>query len=107
MALKITTLSENTADNLGLIAEWGLSILIESDDANILLDTGQTISVGHDHDVFRIPCLDAVHAFDNSSVQGAPALGARIRNPVDTGRRHWQQQALCFFPRLSPGYSIV
>jgi 7,8-dihydropterin-6-yl-methyl-4-(beta-D-ribofuranosyl)aminobenzene 5'-phosphate synthase len=47
MALKITTLSENTADNLGLLAEWGLSILIESDDANILLDTGQTISVGH------------------------------------------------------------
>ena len=45
--LKITTLSENTADNLGLLAEWGLSILMESDDANILLDTGQTISVGH------------------------------------------------------------
>ena len=45
--LKITTLSENTADNLGLLAEWGLSILIESDNANILLDTGQTISVGH------------------------------------------------------------
>ena len=47
MTLKITTLSENTADNLGLLAEWGLSILVESDDANILLDTGQTISVGH------------------------------------------------------------
>jgi 7,8-dihydropterin-6-yl-methyl-4-(beta-D-ribofuranosyl)aminobenzene 5'-phosphate synthase len=47
MALKITTLSENTADNLGLLAEWGLSILVETGDANILLDTGQTISVGH------------------------------------------------------------
>jgi len=45
--IKITTLSENTADNLGLLAEWGLSILVESDDANILLDTGQTTSVGH------------------------------------------------------------
>jgi 7,8-dihydropterin-6-yl-methyl-4-(beta-D-ribofuranosyl)aminobenzene 5'-phosphate synthase len=43
--LKITTLSENTADNLGLIAEWGLSILVESGVANILLDTGQTTSV--------------------------------------------------------------
>ena len=43
--LKITTLSENTADNLGLLAEWGLSILVESDNANILLDTSQTISV--------------------------------------------------------------
>ena len=47
MTLKITTLSENTADNLGLLAEWGLSILVETDDGNILLDTGQTISVGH------------------------------------------------------------
>jgi hypothetical protein len=45
--LKITTLSENTADNLGLLAEWGLSILIETGDANILLDTGQTMSVTH------------------------------------------------------------
>ncbi|MGA9696964.1 MAG: MBL fold metallo-hydrolase, partial [Dehalococcoidales bacterium] len=45
--LKITTLSENTADNLGLLAEWGLSILIETADANILLDTGQTNSVTH------------------------------------------------------------
>ena len=47
MTLKITTLSENTADNLGLLAEWGLSILVEAGDANILLDTGQTISVTH------------------------------------------------------------
>ena len=47
MALKITTLSENTADNLGFLAEWGLSILVESDNANILLDAGQTISAGH------------------------------------------------------------
>jgi 7,8-dihydropterin-6-yl-methyl-4-(beta-D-ribofuranosyl)aminobenzene 5'-phosphate synthase len=47
MTIKITTLSENTADNLGLLAEWGLSILIETGDANILLDTGQTTSVTH------------------------------------------------------------
>jgi 7,8-dihydropterin-6-yl-methyl-4-(beta-D-ribofuranosyl)aminobenzene 5'-phosphate synthase len=45
--LKITTLSENTADNLGLLAEWGLSILVETGDANILLDAGQTTSVTH------------------------------------------------------------
>ena len=47
MALKITTLSENTADDLGLLAEWGLSILVDTGDTSILLDTGQTISVGH------------------------------------------------------------
>ncbi len=45
--LKITTLSENTADDLGLLAEWGLSILVETDHTNILLDAGQSISVGH------------------------------------------------------------
>jgi 7,8-dihydropterin-6-yl-methyl-4-(beta-D-ribofuranosyl)aminobenzene 5'-phosphate synthase len=54
MTLKITTLSENTADNLGLLAEWGLSILVESDDANILLDTGQSISVTNNADALGI-----------------------------------------------------
>jgi 7,8-dihydropterin-6-yl-methyl-4-(beta-D-ribofuranosyl)aminobenzene 5'-phosphate synthase len=47
MALKITTLSENTVDALGLLAEWGLSILVETDGTSILLDTGQSISVSH------------------------------------------------------------
>ena len=54
MALKITTLSENTADALGLLAEWGLSILVEIGDASILLDTGQTISVGHNAEALGI-----------------------------------------------------
>ena len=52
--LKITTLSENTADNLGLLAEWGLSILVETGDVNILLDTGQTTSVTHNAKVLGI-----------------------------------------------------
>lgn len=39
MSIRITTLSENTA-NFGFIAEWGLSILIEVDNLRILLDTG-------------------------------------------------------------------
>ena len=54
MALKITTLSENTADALGLLAEWGLSILVETGDTNVLLDTGQTISVGHNAEALGI-----------------------------------------------------
>lgn len=54
MALKITTLSENTADALGLLAEWGLSILVETDNAVILLDTGQTVSVGHNAEALGI-----------------------------------------------------
>ena len=54
MALKITTLSENTADDLGLLAEWGLSILVDTGDTSILLDTGQTISVGHNAEALGI-----------------------------------------------------
>lgn len=47
MQLRITTLSENTAGRLGVLAEWGLSILAETDDLKILMDTGLSISVPH------------------------------------------------------------
>jgi 7,8-dihydropterin-6-yl-methyl-4-(beta-D-ribofuranosyl)aminobenzene 5'-phosphate synthase len=44
----ITTLSENTAGmTQNVLAEWGLSILIETDKAKILLDTGASISAAH------------------------------------------------------------
>ena len=43
MEIRITTLSENTA-NYGFIAEWGLSILIEVDGLRILADTGLSFS---------------------------------------------------------------
>lgn len=45
MEIKITTLSENTA-NYGFLAEWGLSILVEVDDMKILVDTGLGKSAG-------------------------------------------------------------
>jgi 7,8-dihydropterin-6-yl-methyl-4-(beta-D-ribofuranosyl)aminobenzene 5'-phosphate synthase len=44
MDIRVTTLCENSA-TLGCIAEWGLSILIEADNQNILLDTGPGLSV--------------------------------------------------------------
>lgn len=47
MPIQITTLSENTASATHLLAEWGLSILIEVDNYKILLDTGQTFSAAH------------------------------------------------------------
>ena len=47
MPIRITTLSENTAGLPGLIAEWGLSILVETDNLKILFDTGASISVPH------------------------------------------------------------
>lgn len=47
MPIKITTLSENTAGFAGLLAEHGLSVLIETNEANVLLDTGLSISVAN------------------------------------------------------------
>ncbi len=46
MHIRITTLSENTA-NFGFIAEWGLSILVEVDNLRVLLDTGLGCSAVH------------------------------------------------------------
>jgi len=50
MKTVITTLSENTASRAGLLAEHGISILIETEPASVLLDTGQTTSVSHNAD---------------------------------------------------------
>ena len=45
MPVRITTLSENTAGIPGVIAEWGLSVLVETGDTKVLLDTCSSISV--------------------------------------------------------------
>jgi 7,8-dihydropterin-6-yl-methyl-4-(beta-D-ribofuranosyl)aminobenzene 5'-phosphate synthase len=47
MGLQLTTLSENSAGMGGLMAEWGLSILVESDEQDVLFDTGQSLSASH------------------------------------------------------------
>ena len=47
MPVRITTLSENTAGRMGLLAEWGLSILIEADGLRVLLDTGLSFSAAY------------------------------------------------------------
>jgi len=52
--MKITTLSENTANSGGFLAEWGLSILVETDEANVLLDTGAGISASYNADILGI-----------------------------------------------------
>jgi len=53
MAVRITTLSENTAQ-LGFLGEWGLSILVETDNCKVLLDTGMSISAVHNADLMGI-----------------------------------------------------
>ncbi len=44
MGIRLITLSENTAWQTGVLAEWGLSVLIEKDEHSILFDTGESIS---------------------------------------------------------------
>lgn len=46
MQIKETTLTENTA-NYGVIAEWGLSLLVEVSGFKILMDTGLSFSAMH------------------------------------------------------------
>ena len=54
MKICITTLSENTASTGRFLAEWGLSILIETDEVNVLLDTGRSISASYNADALGI-----------------------------------------------------
>lgn len=54
MKLRITTLSENCAGRGYLLAELGLSIVVETDDVNILFDTGASISASYNADVLGI-----------------------------------------------------
>lgn len=54
MQLRLTTLSEDTAPRLGLLAERGLSILLEMENLRVLLDTGQSISAVHNADALGV-----------------------------------------------------
>ncbi len=54
MGVRITTLSENTAGFGDFLAEWGLSILVETDETSVLLDTGRSISASHNADTLGI-----------------------------------------------------
>jgi len=54
MGLRIITLSENTAGTRDLLAEWGLSFLIETEKETILFDTGKTISATYNTDSLAV-----------------------------------------------------
>ena len=53
MAVRITTLSENSAQ-LDFLGEWGLSILVETESCKVLLDTGQSIGAVRNADLMNI-----------------------------------------------------
>lgn len=54
MGTRITILSENTATMGDFLAEWGLSILVEVEGLNILLDTGRSISASYNTGTLEI-----------------------------------------------------
>ena len=54
MAIRITTLSENTAARGDFLGEWGLSILVETEETTVLLDTGKGFSMGYNADTLGI-----------------------------------------------------
>jgi 7,8-dihydropterin-6-yl-methyl-4-(beta-D-ribofuranosyl)aminobenzene 5'-phosphate synthase len=54
MTIRITTLSENTAGSGDFLGEWGLSILIETEDATVLLDTGKSFSMTYNAETLGI-----------------------------------------------------
>lgn len=54
MKISVSTLSENTAAWMGLLGEWGLSILVEVDGMRVLLDTGQDTVAVHNADALGI-----------------------------------------------------
>ncbi len=51
---RIVTLSENTAGSVRYLAEWGLCVLVETDESKVLLDTGASISAQHNADLAGI-----------------------------------------------------
>jgi 7,8-dihydropterin-6-yl-methyl-4-(beta-D-ribofuranosyl)aminobenzene 5'-phosphate synthase len=66
MEIKITTLSENTATMGNILAEWGLSILVEVDGLKILMDTGRSTSAVYNAgsrriDLSTIDCIVISH----------------------------------------------
>jgi len=54
MALRITTLSENTARLVDFLGEWGLSVLIEMDEPTVLFDAGKGFSTTYNADSLGI-----------------------------------------------------
>jgi len=54
VGIRITVLSENSAIMGDFLAEWGLSILVETEGLNILLDAGRSISASYNIDTLEV-----------------------------------------------------
>lgn len=58
MKVKLTTLCENTAAKPGFMAEWGLSIIVQVDDLNVLFDTGGNFAAVRNADKLGVKLCD-------------------------------------------------
>jgi len=87
MPVHITTLSENTASRTKLLAEWGLSIMVEADRHTVLLDTGASVSAAVNAlalgvDLSRIEAIALSHGhFDHTG--GLLHILRLMRRPVE------------------------
>jgi 7,8-dihydropterin-6-yl-methyl-4-(beta-D-ribofuranosyl)aminobenzene 5'-phosphate synthase len=50
----ITTLTDNSAVGRGILAEWGLSVLVEAGGRTVLLDTGASITTTNNASVMKV-----------------------------------------------------
>jgi 7,8-dihydropterin-6-yl-methyl-4-(beta-D-ribofuranosyl)aminobenzene 5'-phosphate synthase len=87
LKVHIITMSENTAGSPGVLAEYGLSTLIETENASVLLDTGQSVSVVHNAgtlgvDLRKVDKIVLSHGhFDHTG--GLREVLGRMRKKVD------------------------
>ncbi|MCK4793771.1 MAG: MBL fold metallo-hydrolase [Desulfobacteraceae bacterium] len=58
MKVRLTTLCENTAAKPGFMAEWGLSIIVQVDDLNVLFDTGGNFAAVRNADKLGVKLCD-------------------------------------------------
>jgi len=88
MKIRITTLAENTAAGGGVLGEWGLSILVETEEAVVLLDTGGTeLSAAHNaqrlgKDLSMVDKIIISHGHTDHT-GGLVEIMNRIRKPVE------------------------
>jgi 7,8-dihydropterin-6-yl-methyl-4-(beta-D-ribofuranosyl)aminobenzene 5'-phosphate synthase len=86
MTVRITTLSENTAQ-LGFLGEWGLSILVETESSRVLLDTGLSTSAVYNADLMGID-FSTIDAIVLSHAHGDHTGG--LRNVLMRARKQVQ-----------------
>ena len=54
MEYRISTLAENTAGAPHAIGEWGFSALVETEEMNILYDTGDGLGAVHNAELLEV-----------------------------------------------------